>query len=70
MRFYRIDLEKDGQRYELRKEGSQYILSQKDGTETTHESIASVRRALGSMGEDTRMYVRSADGVTLWETFL
>ena len=70
MRYYKIELERDGRRYELRKDRRQYILLQEDGTETTFDSIASVRHAIGSGDSDTRMYVRTADGVTLWETFL
>ena len=70
MRFFRIELEKDGRRYEMRKEGSRYVLSQEDGTETTLDSISSVRRTIDPEGSDIRMFVRSADGITLWETFL
>ena len=70
MRFFKIELERDGRRYEMRKEGSRYVLSQEDGTEITLDSISSVRHAIDSQGLDTRMFVRSADGITLWETFL
>jgi hypothetical protein len=70
MRFFKIELERDGRRYEMRKEQRRYILSQEDGTETTFDSIAAVRRAIGSVDSDTRMFVRTADGTTLWETFL
>ena len=70
MRFFKIELERDGRRYEMRKEGRRYILSQEDGTETMCDSIAAVRRAIGSVDSDTRMCVRTADGTTLWETFL
>lgn len=70
MRLYKIELERDGRRYELRKDRGRYILSREDGTETTFDSIASVRRAIGCAGSDTRMFVRTADGITLWETLL
>ncbi len=67
---YTIELERDGKRYELRKQNGHYLLIQNDGTETTHDSIGSVRLAIGSVGEDTRMTVRRADGTTIWETSL
>lgn len=68
--FYTIELEREGRRYELRREDSHYIFIQNDGTETKHDSVADIRRAIGSVGEDTRMTVRRGDGTIIVETSL
>ncbi len=70
-KFYYTELQRDGVRYQIRKDGTSYILTRADGTETTLDSIGAVREAIGSVDtDDTRMTVRRADGTAIWETFL
>ncbi len=69
-RFYTIELERETRRYELRRDQGHYLLIQNDGTETKHDSVAAIRRGIGTVEQDTRMTVRSGNGTIIVETWL